>query len=226
MKRFIFLALVAFIVLACSEREPVIVSAGKCIEFTAYQEGAPKSKTIVQPESTKVFWEPGDDIKIFCGNQSARFSSSLESQSQVAVFSGSFSETVSESEGFWAVYPYSDEASFDGESITTVLPSMQVAREESFALGANITVACSNSNHLQFYNVVGGLRFTISEEGVKIITIESLTDERLAGSMKIRFVNDRPFVSEIMDGSSVITLSPPDGSAFKTGVWYYVSIIP
>ena len=175
-----------------------------------------------------MYWEPGDEIVVFCGEKSGKYTTDIAAPSGTASFKGTLgSDTLPEELDLWAVYPYSSDAVFDGETITTVLPSEQTARDGSFGKGMNIAVAHSNSTDIQFYNVGGGIRFSIAEDGVKKVMFEGLKGEIISGRIKIGFKEGRPVVKEVTDGSQFITLLPPVGKkAFEKDTWYYIVAIP
>ena len=225
MKKFFLIILGAALLLAaCAEQQdnsdrPL---AGEIV-LTARTE-QPDSKSVVTDE-TKVFWEPGDEIVVFAGEKSGKFANELTEPAATAKFKGSIGEETG-TEEFWALYPYSEDATFDGEAITTVLPSVQEARAGSFAKDMNLAVAHSDNNPLQFFNVGGGVRFSVTEEGIEKVIFEGLDGEVLAGKVKIGFENGIPKVQEVTSGSIFLTLLPPDGGTFQKDKWYFIVALP
>ena len=120
---------------SCADMQEAPESTGIQLVLTAYQEGTPDAKTAVEDGGKQVFWEPGDEIKAFSGSRTGRFTANVSGLTTVAEFTGHLEGSDPDVADIWAVYPYSDEASFDGESITTVIPSVQVARPGTFAQG-------------------------------------------------------------------------------------------
>ncbi len=219
-------AIAAFIASSCTGMQEAPEISGVPMVLTAYQEGTPDTRTAVENGGKQVFWEPGDEIKVFSGSRSGKFTSSAESLEAVTTFTGHLEGNEPDVADIWAVYPYSDEASFDGECITTVIPSVQVARPGTFAQGANVAIAHSTTTSLQFYNVGGGIRFSLTEEGVKKVIFEGLGGEVISGTVKVGFEDGLPKVKEVSGGSMFITLTPPDGGSFTVGEWYYLTAIP
>lgn len=211
---------------SCADMQEAPESTGIQLVLTAYQEGTPDAKTAVEDGGKQVFWEPGDEIKAFSGSRTGRFTANVSGLTTVAEFTGHLEGSDPDVADIWAVYPYSDEASFDGESITTVIPSVQVARPGTFAQGANVAIAHSSTTSLQFYNVGGGIRFIVSEDGIKSVLLESLNGELISGSVHIGFSGESPSVLDVANGSSCIFLSPQDGGSFTPGVWYYLVSVP
>ena len=163
MKKTLFIATALLALAACSREIGIEIPANDVI-LIARTETSADTRTVVEGE-THVYWEPGDEIKVFSGGKSGKFTTDITESSASATFHGSLGMTGGAD--LWAVYPYSDDAVFDGETITTTLPSEQVARYVSFGKDMNLSIAYSDNNNLQFYNVGGGIRFRLTQEGIK-----------------------------------------------------------
>ena len=226
MKKILIGLAAALSLVACTRNQEIDIPDAN-LSLIAITERPAESKTIVE-SGTHVYWEPGDEIAVFMGERSEKFVSDLSSASATATFNGSFGEDAwPEDLDLWAVYPYSEDAVFDGETITTVLPSEQVARAGSFGKDMNVAIAHSTTNTLQFYNVGGGIRFSVTETGVKKVMFEGLNGEIISGKVKIGFENGFPKVQEVTGGSQFITLLPPAGQdTFQTNTLYYIVAIP
>lgn len=224
MKKSLFIAAALLSLVACTREVDIEVPTNN-VTLIARTETSADTKTVVEGE-THVFWEPGDEIAVFSGGKSGKFTTDITESSATATFHGSLGET--NGADLWAVYPYSKDAVFDGETITTTLPSEQVARFGSFGKDMNLSIARSSSNNLQFYNVGGGIRFRLTQEGIKRVVFEGYGGETLAGKVRIGFdENGLPVVREVTDGSKAITLLPPSGNdSFPTNVWFYCVAIP
>lgn len=183
-----------------------------------------------------VIWNPGDEISVFCGvgaNGGSRFTSQNTEKARVANFTGSMNVVTGgnnvsvEDTFFWAVYPYNSAASCDGYSITTVLPSEQLAVAGTFADDLFPALGHSKGLNMPFYNICGGIKFTLSEEGVNSVTLKGNNGEILAGTITVGLdENGLPMVNSIADGSETITVSAPSGQILETGKAYYVVFAP
>ena len=224
MRKNLFFAAAVLTLAACTREMDVKTPVGE-MTITARTETSADTRTVVEGQ-THVYWEPGDEIAVFSGGKSGKFTTDVTEASAAAAFHGSLGST--DGADLWAVYPYSKDAVFDGETITTTLPSEQVARFGSFGKNMNLSVAHSDNDNLQFYNVGGGIRFRLTQEGIKKVTFEGYGGEFLAGTVKISFdENGLPQIREVTDGSKVITLLPPSGNdSFPTNVWFYCVAIP
>lgn len=208
------------------------VNDGETITIRAYQEGATETRTTLIDGGTQVYWEPSDEIKVFFNGVGGRFAAQNTENVTVATFSGSINVLAGANEGAssnymtWGLYPYRSDATSDGESVTTTLPSEQTGRSGSFAKNTHITLAQSEGLNLAFYNVTGGIRFSLTQEGVKEVVFQGQNDEDIAGKVKLAFVDGVPAVQEVIDGQKSITLSASYGTTFETGKWYYIVALP
>ena len=230
MKKSISLISIAFVsIVACTQIQeldsPVFPEDGFTI--IAKTETPPETRTVVE-SGVHVFWEPGDEIAVFSGDKRSRFVTEITAPSGTATFKDAYNDDFwADSKDLWAVYPYSTGAEFDGETITTVLPYNQVAREGSFGKNMNLTVAHNPSgNTLQFYNVGGGIRFSLSQDDIARVYLYGMDNEILAGKIKIGFQNGIPTILDVTQGRTSIIISPPDGATFKKDTWYYIVTIP
>ena len=223
-------------ILACSrmeiEQEPKqTISEEIC--FTAYADV--QTKTERQGDGS-VFWNPGDAVSLFFNqgdNGGNRFVAQNTEVSAIAEFKGTITGFAGggESTGgefwFWGVYPYSENNSCDGTSVTLTLPAQQTARAGSFANGLFPTMARSQGLSLGFYNICGGFKFTVSRDDIKAVKFRGNANEDLAGKAKVVWdSNGHPAVSEHLVGDKEITVTAPDNGTFVPGIEYYIVFYP
>lgn len=232
--RIIIMAVASLAASACAGIATQTDSAPRQVVITASQEEAPQTRTSLKSGGTQVYWEYGDNIKVFYEGRGSNFSCQITdvgALETVASFSGTLdnfpvgSSAVSD-KMLWGLYPYRNDASSDGSSVTTTLPDDQIGKPDSFDKRTQITLACSNSLGMQFYNVCGGLRFTLSQSGIRSIIFEGNNGENIAGTVKLAFSGGVPTVKSVTGGSKSISLTAPRGDYFKTGTWYYIVALP
>jgi thiol-disulfide isomerase/thioredoxin len=196
-------------------------------EFTLYaHSGDNKTKTILQQDGS-VFWSPGDCINVFYGNLSGRFASDNTEPADFAGFSGMLGVFSLDGETeFMAAYPYSRETSLSGGTFHIDLPAGQEAVEGTFADDLFICVAKSKDFDLYFYNVCGGVKFSVAKEGIKKVVFRGNGGESLAGRLAVGFSDGKPRVEGIDDGKTAVTLTAPDGGTFQQGAFYYLVLAP
>ena len=211
---------------ACTVQDIPVPDKDGLITFHAISGEEPETKTVLQ-SGTLVHWSPRDEIHVFYGNTSGKFVSTNTSVAATADFKGElYGLQRNDNDSFWAVYPYAQEQSFDGSTITLSLPSTQTAVEGTFADDLFISMARSTNTDLRFYNVCGGIKFSVGVEGVKKVVLSGKNNEPLAGRVKVGFDNNLPKVTTVLEAEQSITVNAPDGGTFTPGAWYYLVSLP
>lgn len=241
MRRVGFIAIFALTLMAMFSCDRESESEGKdlvdnvqVVTITAVREGYEGvdgiTKTVRQ-EDGSVFWNGNDKISLFYGageNGGNRFTINSEEVCEVAEFEGVDPCLGSSSkERYWAVYPYSKENTCDGNSVSINVPKVQTALDGTFANNLFPTIGVSDDTTIPFFNVCGGVKFSVSRTGIKSITFKGNNAETLAGKVKVGFgQNSRPEVLEYIDRISEVTLLAPNGETFEIGRYYYFILLP
>ena len=227
MKKYLYFGLAVLLSLSACTRKEEMDTPDPNMTLIARTESSAETKTVVSDE-THVYWEWGDEIAVFSGTQKGCFYTSISEPSDTAPFYGYLDDgSTGAGMDLWALYPYSWAASFENESITTVLPARQVAREGSFGKGMNLAVAHSaTGSTLQFYNVGGGVRFSVQEDGIREVVFQGLDGEWLSGKIRIGFRDGLPAVLDVEKGRQSLSLFAPNGGTFQKDTWYYFVAIP
>ena len=195
----------------------------------------PDTRTRRDESDGSVWWTPGDAISLFYGSGTAggsQFVSTNAVTSKVTNFTGTIgvitggADVSVEDTYFWGLYPYDATASCDGSSVTTSLSNEQVATPSTFATNLFPSLGRSQGLSMGFYNICGGVRFTVTKEGLKKVTLRALGGEALTGRARIGFENGVPKVLDITNGSDEITLTAPDGEYLEVGKYYYFITFP
>lgn len=169
--RYILLAFAALAASACAKDAMQDAQTERIVTITAWQEGAAGTRTALQEAGSQVYWQPGDAIKVFYAGTGSRFEAQCTGLATVSDFVGSMNVLGGGNEGaqadkvIWGLYPYRVDATSDGSSVSTTLPSNQNGLAGSFDQNTLITVARSENFGLAFYNVCGGLRFSVGRRG-------------------------------------------------------------
>ena len=245
MRNFIITAtllLVALFLCSCTrelmsvEPPPVAEENLQEIIITAAMETQPGTKTGRQDDG-KIYWSPADKISLFYGsgeNGGKEFTSLNTEPALTASFSGTIDVVTLGGEGsslddiyFWGVYPYREDNSCDGSTITTTLSDNQTAKEGTFEDDLFISMGKSMGLNISFFNVCSGIVFTVSHPNIERIVFSGNNDEVLAGKVKVGFGTDgKPAVTEILDGKTSISLTAPNGGTFVVGKKYYLITLP
>lgn len=228
----------------------------KEVVIRAVHEYDGRTKTILQ-EDGSVWWQPNDAIGVFFGTYCSCFYSYNMEDAPSANFIGEALIVQGHNENsngnvgtysYWGVFPpyltndYTEDYSFDywrgngdyeeptreKESVNVYLPSRQKGEEGTFDSNYFISVARSEDyKELSFYNLCGGLAFTVESEGIHTVTFKGNDNEALAGGVNVVMNSEgRPVVNEIWNGKSEVTLAMPGGDYFIPGEWYYMVMLP
>ena len=196
----------------------------------AAEQSDPETKTILDGVTLKSSWIAGDAINVFFGaSESSKFT--CQSDGAIAQFKGSIDVVTGGGDGLtddtslWGIYPYSSKTTCDGTSVTYTLPSVQEAKAGSFADDLFPTVAKSKNFYMSFNNLCGSFRFTVTNPDIVKVTLRGNENENIAGRAKV-IVNEYPEVSEIIEGTTLLTMNAPDGQCFEVGKDYYFALYP
>ena len=226
------IALSALSLYSCNVQEVNVESSShfdsQLVLIASREDVAPDTKSI-RLEDGSTWWNAAEEISVFYGsgtNGGSRFTSQNSEPQDIVEFSGSVQMSGS-GKDFWALYPYSQMNECDGASIITVIPNIQTGSKGNFSDNVFPAIAKSNSLSLAFWNICGGVRFSVSRNDITSLTIKGNKGESLAGKVKIAWGdNGKPLVSEVIEASDEITISAPDGGAFEPGSYYYITSIP
>ena len=188
-KSVVILSIAVALLLSCTRESGYdALQSGKTMTFTAEWAGEEDTRTVLWDDGTSIWWMPREEINVFFGNKaSGIFTSTNDDVKKIVDFRGSLSiivgsvETDNPSHAYWAVYPYNSTNQCDGESVILTVPSSQSTNLYSFADKLFPAIATSTNFHLAFYNVCGGVRFSVSNSGITSVTFKSNIDVPLAG---------------------------------------------
>ncbi len=234
MKKQFYLAALLMIAAGCTKTQIEDIKADGQVapEFFAEmaEEGSlTKTALTVDEEGVgTVWWTPADEVNIFFGTTGTHYTSKNTENATTVTFSTTdvIGSTESASTNIWGLYPYDEDAVCDGSSVTTTIPSAQQAVPGSFDDDTFTSLAHSEGTALTFYNVLGGIKFSLSRNDIKSITFSGNNDEFLAGTVNIAMDgNGRPSAS-VVSGEKTITLTPKSGSTFASSTNYYLVMLP
>ena len=212
-------------------------SDGVEITITAVREGFdPDTKTVRESDGS-VEWCPMDEISVFYGNGisgGSKFTSQNTEQVAIAEFRGRLDgisaggEVFTDGKYLYGVYPYSIKTEFNDGVTTINLPTHQTAAEGTFANGLFPTIARAQGVNLAFYNICGGVKFTVSRNDITSVILKGNNNERLAGAAKVAFdSNEIPIVLEDeIESKNEIVVYAPAGGTFEVGKDYYIVAYP
>ena len=192
-------------------------------------------------------WSPGDEINLFYGPTEgcgSYFVSQNTTPVPTTTFRGTIEVVTGTIEGstdlfFWGTYPYNQSNTCDGTSVGIVLQDTQTAVDNSWGEGALASVGRSQGLAMGFYNIVGGIKFFVTEPGIRQITLKGKNNEDLAGKASVGMNNNNPTISAFLDAKKEVTLMAPTPAGSTSGAtpefkvtsqgdttWYFITCAP
>lgn len=223
---------VVLFVSACVKEETETIEQGvPAPTIYASQEDTPDTRSSITVNSEgvgKILWSPADEISVFYGaSTGVLYTSTNTEPAAEAAFTTTaiIGSNEGASSNIWGLYPYNSSAVCDGSSVTTTLPATQYGVPGTFDDDLFVTIAHSTSTNLHFFNVCGGIKFSLSRDDITSITFAGNNDEDLAGDISVSFVDDLPSVS-VINGQKTITIIPKTGRTFAKDTYYYIIVLP
>ena len=215
---------------SCQVQDELKSNFSQEMTFTAMS-GEGETRTQIDGSNAgKVLWSQNDAIKVFYADKAAgTFTYKGTEAVDIATFTGGFTSVTGgievgtgSSEYYWAVYPNQNGSKYESESVTVTVPASQKATKGSFQNGAFPSIAKSQTPSLAFYNVCGGICFTVSRSDINEIVFEGKNNEDLVGTVKVVMKGGKPVVDAVVEGQKTVTLT----GALEAGANYYVSLLP
>lgn len=112
--------------------------------------------------------------------------------------------------------------------VSTALLPWQRGVEGTFDRDLNIALAQSDDYHeLSFYNVLGGIRFTVQSSDITRVTFRGNKGESLAGQFSVKMGSSgKPTITDVSIPYDAVTVSLYDDAPFTPGEWYYLLMFP
>ena len=167
----------------------------------------------------------GDTILLLQNEQTA-FAEAQQS-GNISSFSSDMESSFVEDNTLYGIYPADNMVSFDNESVTVSVPSVQTADNDGYDGMAAVSVARAVSDSLCFQSVCGGIKLKFQMPGVTKVELESVDGYALSGKAKLEWDEQGvPVVAETSDTSNILTFNAPDESGFLPSKDYFISTLP
>ena len=209
------------------------------IQITATAaDNAPETKTARIGQD--FYWSPGDRISLFYGPGEyggSEFTSTNTEYATRTIFEGMiniFTGLTEDSDAikFWGIFPYDEGNSCvdGGASVITTIQANQETAHNSWGNTQSVCLGRSDGLAMSFYNLCGGIKFCISQEGINKITFAGNNDQTLAGQVKVSMDNDNhPVIDQFLGDAKEITLTTDGNFTPISGTdttWYFLIVPP
>lgn len=180
----------------------------------------------------KYTWLAGDAINVFFGaSESSIFVTNTTAR--VAQFKGTIGavtgggDDLPSDTSLWGAYPYNRNTTCDGSSIIITLPHEQESKADDLADDLFPSIARSTNFQMAFYPVCGCISFKVAGSDIVKVTLSGNENETLAGKAKVSMeLGGKPYVEEVLEGQTVLSMSAPNGGCFEPGKSYYFVFYP
>ena len=168
------------------------------------------SKTLLN--STQVLWETGDKINLFWSEGGGGSTSAVAAPFNSNANAEFRTRVAEDAKTFYAVHPYSDEASLSDGKVTVMVPTVQDGTFSS----ACIAAAKADADHLAFKHMVSFVEFSIDKCG----TLTFSCGPNIAGEVSATF-DEGGLLDVTQSGTDdVITVDIPCSGT------YYIALLP
>ena len=227
------LCILAALLCACSPDIPdSIAASSNLVPMTFTASGEASTRTSLSP-TYGILWSTSDAVTLFAGAGTAgnEFKvASIEDGGAVATFTGL--SPASSVGYYYALYPASKSARLEDSygNISTEIPTVQTGVENSFAAGANVSVARVDANAdeandiLHFKNAGALLSFLVPGNYITRVRIESVDkDVCMTGPATISYNGGNPVVTPGAGARNYVDVLVPEGTWGKR---YYAVVYP
>ena len=184
--------------------------------------GDPTKVTMDASDGYKLSWEADDKVAVYKVGGTELSQYTAKTAGATTVLEG---EAVDTEAGYYAVYPLSAAAGFDGTSaITAKVAATQALSKDT--LPENVMVAYTTGADAAFHfkNVGSLIQFTLSGNKVSRVAISAVDGEDVAGVVDI--ANPASPAYTVTSGFKTLDITPAGGAAtFEAGT-YYAAILP
>lgn len=169
------------------------------------------SKTLLN--STQVLWETGDKINLFWSEGGGGSTSAVAAPFNSNANAEFRTRVAEDAETFYAVHPYSDEASLSDGKVTVKVPTVQ---DGTFSSACIAAAKADADNHLAFKHMVSFVEFSIDKCGT--LTFSCGAD--ITGTVTADFAEDGSMtVAQSGSGEEISVEIPCSGT-------YYIALLP
>ena len=194
---------------------------------------APETKTVLQ-EDGSVWWSPGDEISVFVSvidkdgeavwirPGGYKFTTPINDSMSTASFIGTLKD--SENATYHAIYPYNENNSYGMGDVCITIPTIQTAEPGSFDKKAFVSYAKAQNGNLYFKNLCGGIKFSVSQDGIKEVVFSKESGDIMSGRIWVGVDDDQ--ISNWATKYDEVIVQAPESTCFEIGQYYYAIMFP
>ncbi|MBE6244133.1 MAG: hypothetical protein E7108_01245 [Bacteroidales bacterium] len=236
--RFLSFAALLGLVYSCSSKEEGIFTPvnedNTIVKVSASTEASPTKTTL--NDDLSIVWNSTDAISLLATGLNHQFTTSAADLKEGGLKADFNHQGEIDKISYYALYPYSSTASYNGSVISTVLPTVQTAAAGSFGPGANLAIAYAEwGKSFKFKNAAAMVKIsfktTDANAAIKSITFRSLDESiLLSGSVSLTPTVENGAVTNVemavTNGVPYVTIQAPAGQYLQPETEYYIAAAP
>lgn len=202
------------------------------------------TRTSLREDDGKILWDEYDRISVYAGStERFVFRAAPNTAATSTVFTGEADlSNMGKDDWLYAIYPSSYEDACSGDVLTIpvggwIYRGTELDRPVSLqeTIPHNVyefpMAARSKDRNLSFYNVCGGIRFTVANDMILRVIFKNKDGRPVSGNAMVSFDTDGlPVIDRIEDGVDEVWTAPyyedTDYPFFKPGEPFYVTLPP
>ena len=194
---------------------------------------SPETKTVLQ-EDGSVWWSPGDEISLFVSVNDEdgesvwirpggyKFTTSINDSMPAASFIGTLKD--GENATYHAIYPYDENNTYGKGEVDITIPTIQTAVSGSFDKKTFVSYAKAQDGNLYFKNLCGGIKFSVSQEGIKEVAFRYESGDIMSGKICVDVDNGK--INYWNTRYDEVVVQAPANTCFEVGQYYYAIMCP
>ena len=213
-------ALTAF---SCSQEEFENSGWKGNITVNATFEGAGTDTRTTVNDEYKILWQDTDALGLFCSNAESNYSNTkLEYASGAGQTSATFNGSKPSGEtAVFSIYPYQQNMSVSGNTLTMTLPAMLTNYNGSSngPMYAKVTNP-DNLSALSFKHMAAMIKLTVNKIPAEATTFKIIASNNIAGTCTVDLTAADPILTVASNGSKEITASFTASNDIKSRNFY------
>lgn len=189
------------------------------MEFKATMEDCTDTDGKTELRGTRLYWSPGDEIKVFGRQGSAIFATRANTSSSWTSFRRTEAIGTGPFDGPYRAF-YPADITTDGQHVT--LPMVQHSEDGSLDHDFPMYAQTTASDVLEFKNLCGVLRISLFKPNVNVKKIKIVANTNINGEYEVSYDHHIPEMTYITNGSKRTWLECSTAQSIDSWKYFYV----
>ena len=189
------------------------------MEFKATMEDCTDTDGKTELRGTRLYWSPGDEIRVFGRQGSAIFATSANTSSSWTSFRRTEAIGTGPFDGPYRAF-YPADITTDGQHVT--LPMVQHSEDGNLDHDFPMYAQTTASDVLKFKNLCGVLRISLFKPNVNVKKIKIVANTNINGVYEVSYDHHIPEMTYITNGSKRTWLECSTAQSIDSWKYFYV----